>query len=66
MESFTQLKLPKIHNDMLASTDTGRVIAPTVLDFSAALDAINYNISLRGLGDWLPGAHSSGLNHFRL
>ena len=46
--------LLKIHNDILASMDAGKVTTLTLLDLSAALDTIDHTILLR----WLrPSAH---------
>ena len=47
----TQTALPKIHNDILASVDAGKVTALTLLHLSAAFDTINHTILLRRL-DW--------------
>ena len=62
---LTKPALLKIHNDILASLDAGKVTALTMLDLSAAFDAIGHTIFLRrdlmiSLG--LPGVHSTGLN----
>ena len=48
----TETALLKIHNDILASMDAGKVTALTLLDFSAAYNTIDYTIFLRRLDDW--------------
>ena len=60
----TETALLKIHNDILASMDAGKVTALTLLDLSAAFDTIDHTILLSRLDDWfgLPGRHSTGLN----
>ena len=47
----TETALLKIHNNMLASVDAGKVTALTLLDFSAAFDTIDDTILLRRLDD---------------
>ena len=44
--------LLKIHNDILASMDAGKVTALTLLDLSAAFDTIDRTILLRRRDDW--------------
>ena len=60
----TETALLKIHSDILASMDAGKVTTLTLLDLSAAFDAIDHTIllsrSMIGLG--LPGRRSTGLN----
>ena len=48
----TETALLNIHNDILASMDAGNVTALTLLDLSAAFDAINHTILLRRLDNW--------------
>ena len=43
----TKTTLLKIHNDILASLDAGKVTAMTLLALSAAFDTIDHNILLR-------------------
>ena len=35
---------PEMHNDITLNMDTGKVIALTLLDLSAAFDTINYTV----------------------
>ena len=48
----TETALLKIHNDIPALMDAGKVTALTSLDLSAALDTIDHTILLRRLDDW--------------
>ena len=48
----TETALLKIHSDILASMDAGKVTAMTLLDLSAAFDTIDHTILLRRLDDW--------------
>ena len=48
----TETALLKIHNDLIASMDAGKVTALTLLDFSTAFDAIDHTILLRKFDDW--------------
>ena len=48
----TETALLKIHNDILSSMDNGKVTVLTLLDLSAAFDAIDHTILLRRLDDW--------------
>ena len=54
----------KIHNDILSSTDDGRVTALTLLDPSAAFDTIDHTILLRRLGNWF-GVSGKALDWFK-
>ena len=47
-----EIALLKIHNDILASVDAGKVTALTLLDLSAAFDTVDHTILLRRLDDW--------------
>ena len=47
----TKTALLKIHSDILASMDAGKVTALTLLDLSAAFDAIDHTIVLNRLDD---------------
>ena len=60
----TETSLLKIHSDILASMDAGRVIALTLLDHSAAFDTIDPTILLSRLDHWFGVTlrHSTGLN----
>ena len=51
----TETALLKIHNDILASMDAGKVTALTLLDLSAAVDTIDHTFLLRRLDDWFWG-----------
>ena len=53
----TETALLKIHNDILASLDAGKVTALTLLDIAAAFDTIDHTFLLRRLDDWfgVPG-----------
>ena len=59
----TGTTLLKIHNDILASMDAGRVTALTLLDLSAVFDAIDHIILLRRLDDWF-GVTGKALDWF--
>ena len=48
----TETALLKIHSDILASMDAGKVTALTLLDLSAAFDTIDHTILLSRLDDW--------------
>ena len=48
----TEIALLKIQNDVGASVDSGKAVALTFLDLSAAFDAIDHNILFNCLGDW--------------
>ena len=48
----TETALLKIHNDILASMDAGKVIALTLLDLFIAFDTVDHTILLRRLDDW--------------
>ena len=48
----TESAFLKIHNDISASMDNGKVTALTLLDLSAALDTIDHTILLRRPDDW--------------
>ena len=56
--------LLKIHDDILASIDAGKVTALTLLDLSAAFDTIDHTILLRRLNDWL-GVTRKALDWFK-
>ena len=60
----TETALLKIHNDILASMDAGKVTALTLLDLSAAFDTIDHTILLRRLDDWF-GATGKTLHWFK-
>ena len=60
----TETALLKIHSDILASIDAGRVTALTLLDLSAAFDTIDHTILLSRLDDWL-GVTWKALNWFK-
>ena len=60
----TETTLLKIHSDILASTDAGRVTALTLLDLSAAFDTIDHTILLSRLDDWF-GASGKALTWFK-
>ena len=57
----TESALLKIHRDILASMDAGKVTALTLLDFSAAFDTIDHTILLSRLNDWF-GVTGNALN----
>ena len=59
----TETALLKIHSDILASMDAGRVTALTLLDLSAAFDTIDHTILLSRLDDWF-GVTGKALNWF--
>ena len=48
----TETALFKIHNDILASMDDGKVITLILLNRSAAFDTTDHTILMRRLGDW--------------
>ena len=48
----TETALLKIHNDILASMDAGKVTALTFLDLSSAFDTIDCTILLNRLDEW--------------
>ena len=60
----TETTLLKIHNDILASLDAGKVTARTLLDLSAAYDTIDHTILLRRLDDWF-GVTGKALDWFK-
>ena len=60
----TETALLKIHNDILASMDAGKVTALTLLDLSAAFDTIDHAILLRRLDDWF-GVTGKALDWFK-
>ena len=60
----TETALLKIHSDILASMDAGKVIALTLLDLSAALDTIDHTILLSRFDDWF-GVTGKALNWFK-
>ena len=59
----TETALLKIHNDILASRDAGKVTSLALLDLSAAFDTLDHTILLRRLDDWF-GATGKALNWF--
>ena len=61
----SETKTTKIHNDIPASMDAGKVTALTLLDLSAALDTIDHTILLRRLDDWF-GVTGKALDWFKL
>ena len=63
MFQSTETALLKIHNDILASMDAGKVTALTLLDLSAAFDTIDHTILLRRLVDWF-GVTGKALDWF--
>ena len=48
----TETALLRIHNDILASLDAGKVTALILLDLSAAFDTVDHTILSRRLDDW--------------
>ena len=60
----TETALLKIHIDILASTNAGKVTALTLLDLSAACDTIHHTILLSILDDWF-GVTEKALNWFK-
>ena len=56
--------LLKMHSDILASMDAGRVTALTLLDLPAAFDTIDHTILLSRLDDWF-GVTRKALNWFK-
>ena len=64
--SFTQTETTvlKIHTDILASLDAGKVTALTLLDLSAAFDTTDHTILPRRFDDWF-GVTDKALNWFK-
>ena len=60
----TETALLKIHSDILAPMDAGKVTALTLLDLSAAFDTIDHIILLKKLDDWF-GVTGKALNWFK-
>ena len=60
----TKTALLKIHSDILASMDAGKVTALTLLDLYAAFDTIDHTILLSRLDDWF-GVTGKALNWFK-
>ena len=60
----TETAVLKIHNDILASMDAGKVTALTLLDLSTTFDTIDHTILLRRLDDWF-GVTGKSLNWFK-
>ena len=60
----TETALLKIHNDMLASMDAGRVTALILLDLSAACDTVDHTLLLSRLDDWF-GDTGKALDWFK-
>ena len=48
----TETALLRVHNDISVSLDKGYVIALTLLDLSAAFDAIDHNTLTNRLAEW--------------
>ena len=48
----TETALLKIQNDIAASLDSGKAVALTLLDLSAAFDTIDHDILFNSLRDW--------------
>ena len=48
----TETALLKIQNNIVASHDSGKAVALTLLDLSADFDTIDHNILFNGLRDW--------------
>ena len=48
----TESALPKIQNDIAALMDSGKAVALTLLDFSAAFDTIDHDIRFNSPRDW--------------
>ena len=61
----TETALLKIHDDILSSTDYGRVTALTLLDLSAAFNTIDHTIFLRIRDEWF-GVTGKALGWFKL
>ena len=59
----TETALLKIHNEILAAMDAGKVTALTLLDLSAAFDTIDHTILLRRLDEWF-GVTGKALDWF--
>ena len=59
----TETALLIIHSDILASMNTGKVTALTLLNLSAAFDTIGHTFLLRRLDDWF-GATGKALDWF--
>ena len=55
----TETALLKIHNNILALMDAGKVTALTLFDLSAAFDTIDQTILLRRLDDWFEVAETA-------
>ena len=60
----TETVLLKIHNDILASMDAGKVTALTLLDLSTAFDTTDHTILLGRLDDWF-GVTRKAFNWFK-
>ena len=60
----TETTLLKIHSDIPASVDAGKVTTLTLLDFSGAFDTIDHTILLSRLDDWF-GVTGKALNWFK-
>ena len=52
-EVSTETARLKIQNNIVASMYSGKAVALTLLDLSAAFDTINHNILFDCLRDWL-------------
>ena len=61
----TETALLKIHSDILASMDVGKVTPLTLLDLSAPFDTIDHTILLSRLDDWF-GVTGKALSWFKL
>ena len=48
----TEIALLKIQNDIATSLDSGKAVAHTLLDLSAAFDTIDHTILFNSLRDW--------------
>ena len=57
----TESALRKIHNNIIASKDAGKLTVLTLLDLSTAFDTIEHTILWRTLDDWF-GATGKALN----
>ena len=60
----TETALLKLHNDILAAMDAGKVTALTLLDLSDAFDTIDHTILLSRLDDWF-GVTGMAVNWFK-
>ena len=58
----TESALLKIQNDIAASMDSGKAVALTLLDLSAAFDTIDHDILFNSLGDWFGVDSNSNSN----